>query len=50
MNILRSSIINYEILRKFSAHQQYHQHEDDVNDYYFIDKQYRRDDDNFAQI
>jgi hypothetical protein len=41
MNILQSSIINYEIVRKSFAHQQYHQN-DEINDHYFIDKQYRR--------
>jgi hypothetical protein len=44
MNILQSSIIHYEIVKKFNAHQQYHQHEEDANDHYFIDKEYRRDD------
>jgi hypothetical protein len=42
MNILQSSIINYEIVRKSFVHQQYHQN-DEIDDYYFIDKQYRRD-------
>jgi hypothetical protein len=42
MNTLQSSIINYEIVRKFFAHQQYHQN-DEINDHYFIDRQYRRD-------
>ncbi len=42
MNILQSSIINYEIVRKSFAHQQYHQN-DEIDDHYFIDKQYRRD-------
>ncbi len=41
MNILQSSIINYEIVRKFFVHQQYHQN-DEIDDHYFIDKQYRR--------
>jgi hypothetical protein len=44
MNILQSSIINYEIVRKSNAHQQYHQHKEDANNHYFTDKQYRRDD------
>jgi hypothetical protein len=43
MNILQSSIINYEIVRKSSAHQQYHQN-DEIDDHYLIDKQYRRED------
>ncbi len=42
MNILQSSIINYEIVRKSFAHQQYHQN-DEIDDHYFTDKQYRRD-------
>jgi hypothetical protein len=42
MNILQSSIINYEIVRKSFAHQQYHQN-DEIDDHYFIDRQYRRD-------
>jgi hypothetical protein len=42
MSILQSSIINYEIVRKFFAHQQYHQNENDIDDHYFIDRQYRR--------
>jgi hypothetical protein len=41
VNILQSSIINYEIVRKFSAPQQYHQN-DETDDHYFIDRQYRR--------
>jgi hypothetical protein len=44
MNTLQSSIINYEIVRKSSAHQQYHQNENEIDDHYFIDKQYERDD------
>jgi hypothetical protein len=43
MNNLQSSIINYEIVRKFFIHQQYHQN-DEIDDHYFINKQYRRDD------
>jgi hypothetical protein len=43
MNTLQSSIINYEVIRKFLAQQQYHQNENDAHDHYFIDKQYRRD-------
>jgi hypothetical protein len=41
MNTLQSSIINYEIVRKSFAHQQYHQN-DEIDDHYFIDKQYQR--------
>jgi hypothetical protein len=41
VNILQSSIINYEIVRKFLAHQQYHQN-NEIDDHYFIDRQYRR--------
>ncbi len=41
VNILQSSIINYEIVRKFFAHQQYHQN-DEIDDHYFTDRQYRR--------
>ncbi len=41
MNILQLSIINYEIVRKSFAHQQYHQN-DEINDHYFINKHYRR--------
>ncbi len=43
MNNLQSSIINYEIVRKSFVHQQYHQN-DEIDDHYFTDKQYRRDD------
>ncbi len=43
MNTLQSSIINYETVRKFFAHQQYHQN-DEIDDHYFIDRQYRRED------
>jgi hypothetical protein len=43
MSILQSSIINYEIVRKFFAHQQYHQNENDIDDHYFTDRQYQRD-------
>jgi hypothetical protein len=42
MNILQSSIINYEIVKKSSIHQQYHQN-DEIDDHYLTDKQYRRD-------
>ncbi len=42
-NTLQSSIINYEVVRKFSAHQQYYQNENEIDDHYFIDKQYRCD-------
>jgi hypothetical protein len=42
MNILQSSIINYEVIRKLFASQQYHQN-DEINNHYFIDRQYRRD-------
>jgi hypothetical protein len=42
MSILQSSIINYEIVRKFFVHQQYHQNENDIDDHYFTDRQYRR--------
>jgi hypothetical protein len=37
MNTLQSSIINYEIVKKSFAHQQYHQN-DEIDDHYFIDK------------
>jgi hypothetical protein len=43
MNNLQSSIINYEIVRKSFVHQQYHQN-DETDDHYFTDKQYRRRD------
>ncbi len=43
INILQSSIISYEVIRKSFASQQYHQNEDEANDHYFIDKHYRRD-------
>jgi hypothetical protein len=44
MNNLQSSIINYEIVKKSSfVHQQYHQ-KDEIEDHYFTDKQYRRED------
>jgi hypothetical protein len=46
VNILQSSIINYEIVRKFLAHQQYHQN-DKIDDHYFIDRQYRRDESSY---
>ncbi len=43
INILQSSIINYEIVRKFFVQHQYQQNEDEIDDQYFIDKQYRRE-------
>ncbi len=44
MNTLQSSIISYEAIRKVHtiAQQQYHQDEDDADDHYFTDRQYRR--------
>ncbi len=49
MNILQSSIINYEVVRKFFAQQQhqYHQNENEIDDHYFTDKQYRRDESSY---
>jgi hypothetical protein len=50
INILELSIINYEIVRKFFVQQQhqyhqnqYHQTKDEIDDHYFIDRQYRRE-------
>ncbi len=43
INILQSSIINYEIVRKFFAQHQYQQNEYETDDQYFIDRQYRRE-------
>ncbi len=40
--ILMNTLLNYEIVRKSSIHQQYHQN-DETDDHYFIDKQYRRE-------
>ncbi len=42
MNTLQSSIINYKIVRKLFAQQQYYQNENEIDDHYFIDKQYRQ--------
>jgi tRNA C32,U32 (ribose-2'-O)-methylase TrmJ len=44
INILQFSIINYEIVRKSFIQQQhqYQQNEDEIDDQYFIDRQYRR--------
>jgi hypothetical protein len=42
INILQSSIINYEIVRKSFAQHQYQQNEDEIDDQYFTDRQYRR--------
>jgi hypothetical protein len=52
INILQFSIINYEIVRKFLAQQQhqYHQNQqtkNEIDDQYFIDKQYRREKSSF---
>jgi hypothetical protein len=53
MNTLQSSIINYEITRKLQlfgqskSQQQYHQNEDETDDHYFIDRQYRRDESSY---
>jgi hypothetical protein len=49
MNILQSSIINYEVIRKdhIIAQQQYHQDENDADDHYFTDRQYRRDESSY---
>jgi hypothetical protein len=47
MNTLQSSIISYEVIRKSFTSQQYHQNEDEANDHYFIDKQYRRDESSY---
>jgi hypothetical protein len=46
MNTLQSSIISYEVIRKVHiiAQQQYHQNENETDDHYFTDRQYRRDD------
>jgi hypothetical protein len=48
MNTLQSSIINYEVIRKVHiiAQQQYHQN-DETDDHYFIDRQYRRDESSY---
>jgi hypothetical protein len=45
INILQFSITNYEIVRKSFVQQQhqYQQNEDEINDHYFIDRQYRRE-------
>ncbi len=45
INILQSSIINYEVVRKSFMQQQdqYQQNEDEIDDQYFINKQYRRE-------
>ncbi len=44
INTLQFSIINYEVVRKSLMQQQhqYQQNEDEIDDQYFIDKQYRR--------
>jgi hypothetical protein len=44
INILQFSIINYEIVRKSFVQQQhqYQQNEDEIDDHYFSNKQYRR--------
>jgi hypothetical protein len=47
INILQSSIINYEIVRKFFAQHQYQQNEDEIDDQYFTDRQYRREKSSF---
>ncbi len=47
INILQSSIINYDIVRKFFAQHQYQQNEDEIDDQYFIDRQYRREESSF---
>jgi tRNA U34 5-carboxymethylaminomethyl modifying enzyme MnmG/GidA len=50
INTLKFSIINYEVVRKFFAQQQhqyhqnqYHQTKDEIDDQYFIDRQYCRE-------
>jgi hypothetical protein len=54
INILQFSIINYEVVRKSFAQQQhqyhqnqYHQTKDEIDDQYFIDRQYRREESSF---
>jgi hypothetical protein len=46
INTLQFSIINYEVVRKSFMQQQhqYQQNENEIDDQYFIDKQYRRED------
>ncbi len=41
INILQTSIVNYEVVQKASSQQ--HQYSQDQIDHYFIDKQYRRE-------
>ncbi len=36
-----------QLFNQFKSQQQYHQNEDDVNDHYFINKQYQRDESSY---
>jgi hypothetical protein len=42
INILQFSIINYEIVRKSFVQHQYQQNEDEIDNQYFTNRQYRR--------